>query len=562
MADGAPPEGLRAWERAALALGVLAVDPVGLGGLWLRARSGPARERFLEGLGRLPLPLRKVHPNIPEDQLFGGIDLTAALQAGRIVRCSGILEDPAAIVLTMAERCPPRLAAHLAKAIDRSTHAVIALDEGADRDEIAPPALIDRLGLFVALDGVPVGATRDWMVPSEGLAAARDRLRHVELGDDGIRILVETAAALGIGSLRPPLQAMAAAKALAALAGHGAVCEDDLRNAVDIVYAHRAAMADPGEDEGSEMPDPSEAPGEPSAAETQGAEAAPDLLLEAAQTALPAGVLEALAAGRAARARGAAEGSGATRKGNRRGRPRPARPGHPSGGGRVDIVATLRAAAPWQRIRRAAQPDGPPVLIRTSDIRIRQFEETSDRLLIFTVDASGSLAMARLAEAKGAVELLLGQAYSRRDHVALIAFRGETAEVLLPPTRSLLQAKRRLQALPGGGGTPLASGLARALETAELARSKGMTPALALLTDGRANIALDGSPGRGAAAADAERMARILRAEGLPGLVVDTAPRPQNALRDLAGILDARYIALPRADAHRLSAAVSAALDG
>ena len=72
MADGAPPEGLRAWERAALALGVLAVDPVGLGGLWLRARSGPARERFLEGLGRLPLPLRKIHPNIPRISCSAG----------------------------------------------------------------------------------------------------------------------------------------------------------------------------------------------------------------------------------------------------------------------------------------------------------------------------------------------------------------------------------------------------------------------------------------------------------------------------------------------------------
>ena len=100
--------------------------------------------------------------------------------------------------------------------------------------------------------------------------------------------------------------------------------------------------------------------------------------------------------------------------------------------------------------------------LRADDIRLKQAQERSDRLLIFTVDASGSSALARLAEAKGAVELLLAQAYARRDHVALVAFRGAGAEVLLPPTRSLVQTKRRLAGLPGGGGTPLASGLAAA----------------------------------------------------------------------------------------------------
>jgi hypothetical protein len=91
--------------------------------------------------------------------------------------------------------------------------------------------------------------------------------------------------------------------------------------------------------------------------------------------------------------------------------------------------------------------------LRPDDIRLKQAQERSDRVLIFTVDASGSAALARLAEAKGAVELLLAQAYARRDHVALIAFRGDRAEVLLPPTRSLARARRRLADLPGGGGT-------------------------------------------------------------------------------------------------------------
>ena len=193
---------------------------------------------------------------------------------------------------------------------------------------------------------------------------------------------------------------------------------------------------------------------------------------------------------------------------------------------------------------------------------MKRYEEKSDRLLIFAVDASGSAAVSRLNEAKGAVELLLNEAYARRDHVALVAFRGDGADVLLPPTRSLVQTKRRLAALPGGGGTPLASGLKTAAEMAHQAKARGMTPTLALLTDGRANIALDGSPGRMQAGEDAETIARGIRAAETPALVIDVANRPQRDLQGLAETMDATYLPLPRADAERLSTAVSAALEG
>ena len=119
---------------------------------------------------------------------------------------------------------------------------------------------------------------------------------------------------------------------------------------------------------------------------------------------------------------------------------------------------------------------------------MKRYEDRSDRLVIFAVDASGSSAISRLAEAKGAIELLLGDAYARRDHVALVAFRGTSAEILLPPTRSLVQTKRRLAELPGGGGTPLASGMEAALELALGAQRRGMAPTVCILTDGRANI--------------------------------------------------------------------------
>jgi magnesium chelatase subunit D len=201
------------------------------------------------------------------------------------------------------------------------------------------------------------------------------------------------------------------------------------------------------------------------------------------------------------------------------------------------------------------------VIIHPSDSRLRRFETRSDRLLIFAVDASGSAAMARLAEAKGAVELLLAQAYARRDHVALIAFRGTGAELLLPPTRSLVQAKRRLAGVPGGGGTPLAAGLLAGATLAAQARGRGLDPALALLTDGRANVALDGSGGRAAAMQEAHEVSAYLRALGLPAILIDTSARSAPETAQLAQGLGAHYLALPRADATRISSAVSAALD-
>ena len=272
---------------------------------------------------------------------------------------------------------------------------------------------------------------------------------------------------------------------------------------------------------------------------------------------MPDNLLDRIAAQKARQGKGS--GSGAARKGNRRGRPMPSRAGRLGDGARVDIVATLRAAAPWQTIRK--QSTGRDSLqVRSDDIRVKRFEEKSDRLLVFTVDASGSSALSRLAEAKGAIELLLAQAYARRDHVALVSFRGTQAEVLLPPTRSLVQTKRRLAALPGGGGTPLAAGIVAALEQAIAATRKGLTPTIVILTDGRANVALDGAGNRVQAATDAQRMAQAVRAHRIDALVIDTGNRPEPALAALAETLGAIYLPLPRADAARLSASVATVL--
>ena len=535
-----------------LVLSVLAVDPAGLGGLWLRARVGPARDAVLAALPHLPLPHRRLHPGLTDEALYGGLDLSATLATGRPVRTPGLLAQPAALVLTMAERCPAGMAARLAQALDSPRHCLVALDEAAEAGEGLPATLSDRLGLFLALDDLPLGLP---VLDPQALARARAALPLLRPSAKAAGMLTRIAVALGIDSPRAVLAALRAARALAALRGHRGVRREDLATAAELVFAHRATRLPQ-----AEAPPPPSAPEpQPQTQPQEGLTPPDDLIVEAVRAALPADLLDHLAAARAARTAKGVTGSGEARAGNRRGRPLPARPGRPSAERRLDLVATLRAAVPWQALRRHSAPER-LLHLRPGDLRIKRQEERSDRLLVFAVDASGSSALARFGEAKGAVELLLARAYARRDHVALIVFRGPQAELVLPPTRSLVQVKRRLAGVPGGGGTPLAGALHLAEAVALRARGRGLSPVVALLTDGRANIALDGTPGRARAEAEAAQAARSLRAQGFPAVVIDTAARPQDGLRGLTAGMGASYLALPRADAARLSLALEAAL--
>ena len=290
-------------------------------------------------------------------------------------------------------------------------------------------------------------------------------------------------------------------------------------------------------------------------------------VLEAAQAAIPAGLLKLLQMGQAQRTRAQTGGrAGALHKSVLRGRPVGSRRGEPRGGARLHVLDTLRAAAPWQRIRAGlhapgADPAATPaaarrIHVRREDFHVRRYKQRTGTTAIFLVDASGSAALHRLAEAKGAVELLLADCYVRRDKVSVLAFRGTRAELLLPPTRSLARAKRSLAGLPGGGGTPLALGLDAARELVQAVQRGGESPVLVVLTDGRANIARDGSPGRAQAAEDALAAARELRALGVPSLLIDTAPQPQTTAQALAEGLGGAYLPLPHADARAMSQAV------
>ncbi|MCC5955448.1 MAG: magnesium chelatase subunit D [Natronohydrobacter sp.] len=560
---GRPEPQADPWALVGLALTLLAIDPAGLRGLWLRARAGPVRDRVQRALATLSP--RKLHPFTSDEALMGGLDLSATLATGEMQRHAGLLETPGLLELTMAERCPPGLAVRLGQALDRDPRlALIALDEAAEEGEGLPPALADRLGLFLDLDGFAWGETSDLTLRPALIATAQVRLGAIVPGD-ALHRLTRVALDLGIPSLRAPLLANACARAHAAWRGADQIDESDLQIAVELCYAHKAQHFPEDAPEQDTSPPPPEPEHQPDAHrdQSQQTDIPDEMLIEAARTALPPGLIAQLQAARISRAMGGQSGSGDRRKSMRRGRPMPSRAGKPGSGARVDVIATLRQAAPWQKMRRAMLPDrGDRLLLMPSDIRIKRYQDQTDRVLIFVVDASGSAAVARLAEAKGAVELMLAEAYSTRDHVALVTFRGHHADLSLPPSRSLVQTKRRLAGLPGGGATPLASALQVALATAEQARSHGMTPTLAFLTDGRGNIALDGTPDRAQAALEATQLARVIAAKGIPALIVDTSLRPKPQLGDLADQMRATLIALPRADARSLQTTLSAALGG
>ncbi|MCY4336154.1 MAG: magnesium chelatase subunit D [Litoreibacter sp.] len=539
---------MTAWDRSLIALSLLAIDPIGLKGAVIRARPGPARDAFLDHAKRQFPTQTRLHPSLGYDDLTGGIDLAATLSEGEVVRRKGLLEGrQRCFVLPMAERAEPALISTLTQAFDASVpHVLLALDEGAEPDEGLNDALSDRLAFHLDLEGLAMAdlSGAPAIVPAEvSCAQAPDAVAEQ---------LVALAVRLGISSLRAPYFALRAACAHAVLSGRSVVTDADLECAVALVFAPRATQ---WPDESTEQ-----APPEPEHQDSQQEQSTSlqipeEMLLEAVKATLPEGVLERLTSNTSRMAKGS--GSGKRKIGNRRGRPLPARQTRAKSGARIDLMATLRAAIPWQKLRKQALPDRQGAIIRPEDLRARRYQELSDRLLIFTVDASGSAALARLGEAKGAVELLLAEAYARRDHVALIAFRGTEAEVLLPPTRSLVQTKRRLADLPGGGGTPTASGLKAACEMADHATRKGLTPTVVLLTDGRSNVTLDGSADRKQAAQDATTMAQVLRRQDIDAIVIDTGKRSDASLAMLAGAMGGHYVAMPRADARSLSETVT-----
>ncbi len=552
-----------AWQDAVLAARLLAVDPGGLGGMAIRAGAGAVRDRCVALLGGT---LRRLPPNTADDALLGGLDVAATLAAGRGVRSAGLLAglDGATLVAPMAEALPPPLAGRLAAWLDGpDAAALVLLDEGSEPDEQPPAALLDRLAFHIDLTAL---SHRDApaMPPPDAaeVAAARAALPGVSAPDEVVAALCGTALALGVTATRACLLALRAARAIAALAGDPEVRAEDAAVAARLVLSPRATQAPAQEEAAGEAgAQPDAAPDQPEQQAGEGAStAAAEMVLQAARAALPPGLL---AGQQEDQRRGPVQRAGvagARQAASRHGRPVGVRAAAPGPGLRLDLLATLRAAAPWQRLR--AGPSAPgaafALQLRREDFRVVRTEQRTGSTMIFLVDASGSAALARLAEAKGAVELLLADCYRRRDQVAVIAFRGRAAQTLLPPTRSLVRAKRSLALLPGGGGTPLAAGIDAGAGLAERVRRGGATPTIVLLTDGRANVTRAGAGGRAVAAEEASQAARAVRARGIAAILLDTAARPSPEAGALARAMGARYVPLPYADAAGVSRAVRA----
>ncbi len=572
-----------AWDDALLAAALLAVDPVGLGGVAVHAPAGAVRDAWMDAFrARLAagIPVRRMPARIEDDRLLGGLDLAATLRAGRTVAMRGLLAelDGGVLIAGMAERMPAATAAKLAAALDtgavaveregvRERHAarfgLVLLDEGEDCGEEQPPAaLLDRLAFQVDLAGF---STRDIPpVPLPRLAAGL--AASIACADEFIEALCGAAVALGVASMRASVLAVRVACAAAALAGRAAVTAEDAAVAARLVLGPRATRLP----QSAEAPTPEQAPDDsaspPDKTEQDDTPAdgkLDDRVLEAAEAAIPAGLLARLLDGGVARVKRHSEGkAGAMQRGATRGRPAGSRPGDPRAGQRLDVIATLRAAAPWQGLRRLESASAGRILVRRDDLRVVRRRQRRASVAIFVVDASGSAALNRLAEAKGAVELLLADCYVRRDQVALIAFRGRQAELLLPPTRSLARARRLLAGLPGGGGTPLCAGIEAATDLADGVRRRGQSPLVVLLTDGRPNVARDGMGGRPRAEADSLAAAQRLRVSGMPALMVDVAPLPHPFAAQIATAMGARYLALPAAQSATITRAVQAALAG
>jgi len=481
-----------------------------------------------------------------------------------------------------------------------SRFGVVALDEGIENDEQPNEKIRQRTAFLLNLDIIgwrDLPETDDDFLPdAQSIQYASEHFANVSVSEDSLNALVGVAEHLGVISIRALNLAMSTAKCLAAFDGEDEVSNMHLQRAIALVLSPRATrmpQSAPPEEElppeieepeseqdplDHEPPPPPEVPPpdrtqdqnreqedeeQEQESDSQNPQGLEDEILEAAQAAIPADILARLAdLADLKTPKGMGGKTGAVKVGRMRGRPLGNMPGMPEGGKTLSIIDTLRAAVPWQAMRRAEMkatgktvPHG-KILIRKEDFRIKRYQERTQTLTMFIVDASGSSAMHRLAEAKGAVELLLAECYVRRDQVAVMSFRGHTAELILAPTRSLVKAKRALSGLPGGGGTPLSRAIDESFEIASASLRKGLTPALVFLTDGRANIAKDGSPGRPKAMEDAQKSARAASLYSFKSLWIDTSPQARDEGKAMAAMLGSMYLPLPNAGANEVSQAI------